>query len=1093
MDLGKGKPTSTCTNCKKRKVKCDRRVPCGACIKIKSGFSCHYETKWKSISFNGGEGDSSDVVHNNNNLNNNFNNKNNNNNDNHDPAYANELTILKSRLKELESSLESLASHKQSAGDTKNSVGPAPRCSSVSASGAAYTPTKTIGEGSTSLLGAIDYSYVSNPYLLNPRDEDAAVINFYEGYTSIQVRSANRRHNLGPLTWSCTMRKDPWINMIYDIITPARGKLELLLGRNPPTISKKNTTLLTTHDDDDPRNEKTFERIQLETEGYDEVVPLKDIGAKSSNKKGSHREVTSGVASGVSGGASGGASGEAPGGASGEAPEGAAGGAAGGNGLDETREREGHNTDGPRTKKPKVLNVTSITLAKTLFDGRFDPELRLVEQIQTILPVKRVIWSLIGRFFKVLYPFYPFLDEIDFRSRLSAIIGAESFEEEKVKELKIEYRLDLALMATLLVVLRLTYLSLFSNRDCNNSYIMNCTPTDPEEEEKKYLLSNPINVVAIKVAHACLCCFQISVRTNLTVFQATLLLRLYRTLGPEEGDRFDGGELQFSTAMLVQMGYSLGLHREPDNFPDLRIDERTNHLTRKLWYFLILSDLLNAFNSGNPTLIDVKHYDTKEPVATRTNSSLDDFALEESAVDTLKWLDVSLSSIGKILDVIVDIRKYSSINYLTEALNNIEQVLRLDFQVSRRVPRFDTEQTSSTTKYTDVIKTKVFLTLYCSLITIYVHLYLYYERQSKFDYSFFYLKKLLYIIQELIVPLIFEVLLGRFNESGLILNPILLLAIHKCNQVILSCYARVNYVKYAKEKNKNHQKNMDNNLQYRQSYEKYRGLSSKLEAVGSLILSIILKLSSRYYYAWRIQKAHRILFKNYSGTLLYQKVTKTAKTLHSFQFTSTQLEEFDSILNTLMQWLKYIDGYRDNHTKLPRFIDENYDYEFAERKYPEADASTSSLRSEDSCATDPAYVDQMWMSMLAMKNNPSTMPQSQTHTQTQAQAQGLYTQPNANTSEVNVSGERQLPPRSHWSDMPDVYSNPTPKFPSIPSLDQWVGTQYMPTSNHNQVPERPMYTTPYHSITGTNVLNGDSTEEVGAIKDLLSEDIESFF
>lgn len=35
---------------------------------------------------------------------------------------------------------------------------------------------------------------------------------------------------------------------------------------------------------------------------------------------------------------------------------------------------------------------------------------------------------------------------------------------------------------------------------------------------------------------------------------------------PEDGDGADGGDAQVLTAMLIQMAYSLGLNREPDNF-----------------------------------------------------------------------------------------------------------------------------------------------------------------------------------------------------------------------------------------------------------------------------------------------------------------------------------------------------------------------------------------------------------------------------------------------------------------------------------------------------------------------------------------------
>ena len=39
----------------------------------------------------------------------------------------------------------------------------------------------------------------------------------------------------------------------------------------------------------------------------------------------------------------------------------------------------------------------------------------MVEQIKHTIPKKRVIWLLVKRFFRFLYPFFPFLDEVDFK------------------------------------------------------------------------------------------------------------------------------------------------------------------------------------------------------------------------------------------------------------------------------------------------------------------------------------------------------------------------------------------------------------------------------------------------------------------------------------------------------------------------------------------------------------------------------------------------------------------------------------------------------------------------------------------------------
>ena len=121
---------------------------------------------------------------------------------------------------------------------------------------------------------------------------------------------------------------------------------------------------------------------------------------------------------------------------------------------------------------------------------------------------------------------------------------------------------------------------IFNNRNCVNEFIMN----SEEETVAKYIMQNPINLSTIEVANSCIQCFQFTRKSNITVFQAMLYMRIYRNCAPEESDGIDGGDSQVATALLVQMAYSLGLNREPDKF-DVCNDEKVNHLGRKMWSF----------------------------------------------------------------------------------------------------------------------------------------------------------------------------------------------------------------------------------------------------------------------------------------------------------------------------------------------------------------------------------------------------------------------------------------------------------------------------------------------------------------------------
>ena len=65
--------------------------------------------------------------------------------------------------------------------------------------------------------------------------------------------------------------------------------------------------------------------------------------------------------------------------------------------------------------------------------------------------------------------------------------------------------------------------------------------------------------------------------------------------------------------MLVQMAYSLGLHRDPDNVPDSSKDQKLNNLGRKIWYMVLVQDFSNAMSSGSMLCVNVDSFDTKIP------------------------------------------------------------------------------------------------------------------------------------------------------------------------------------------------------------------------------------------------------------------------------------------------------------------------------------------------------------------------------------------------------------------------------------------------------------------------------------------------
>lgn len=84
-------------------------------------------------------------------------------------------------------------------------------------------------------------------------------------------------------------------------------------------------------------------------------------------------------------------------------------------------------------------------------------------------------------------------------------------------------------------------------------------------------------------------------KVHFSVFQCTLYLKLYQTFASEEGDGADGADSQIFNGVLIHMAYSLGIHREPRQFKHGFKDEKHNNLCRKIWHYLVFSDITHTF------------------------------------------------------------------------------------------------------------------------------------------------------------------------------------------------------------------------------------------------------------------------------------------------------------------------------------------------------------------------------------------------------------------------------------------------------------------------------------------------------------------
>lgn len=898
-----------CDNCKKKKIRCDKGHPCSQCIRAKITSSCVYQNNGISendsnngslpyihsaknpMTFAASDGGMSNGKHSN---------------ISHNPNTPEEVTIpkeelddLKGRLQQIESLLKALTSQSKldpkfndikllGAGDSvgiksemmspigspiKLSPYPVKKnnasiqlppinwnmldINSGKAEGAqcdilfGNTPSSVDSLNSSSTQSTrssrSDRESLSG---INPYGDENETINFYENYTSIHVQEPMRRISFGPFAWSSLMKKDSGLRILWDYMIEQKEKssrennFSMMFSQSRHEVTQENTNVITStfYGDKSDNAEAYFKKRALETDGYDDMVPYTNVLKARTDLY---------------------------------------------------------------NKKPK-LNENALPLGLTFYEGQAGKELRLsdkiqlhlIDKIQIILPTRKVIWKLIDRYFAWLYPFMPFIDEESLIRDISKILGPKSFEDTKIQQVKVERRLDLAHIGILLVVLRLSYLSLFCNKSSVNEERLNTTDPSPEAQDIKFLLSNPININTIDVAQFCLDQFQLLRKSSFPVLQLGLYMRLYHMYAPEDGDGADGGDAQVLTAMLIQMAYSLGLNREPDNFPDVCNDPKMNHLGRKIWHSLCFLDSYLGFCFGNPLSVDSMFFDTKIPFLEEGNENTLDPSMDKNVTQAFFSCGGACIRMREILLLVLNVNGKTKMSELTKLLSDLEIILNDEYGNLDECLK-PLEKNCHAYVFTRNFRTKIYLSINAFFVSLYFHLYLYYEEKDV-NLSFFYLKKMILIATRDIMPRYFDLLGNSDMICDFVINPTLEMTIHKSNQVNLACLVKTNFIIYSMTRDNRHNEKMIIDLEYRLNFRLLCKLSMYLTRCAEFSIEAISKISNRYYYAWRITKGHTYLLKTITNKDFYVDKYEEASHLCVQRFTIEQMEELIKICETTL-------------------------------------------------------------------------------------------------------------------------------------------------------------------------------------------------
>lgn len=414
---------------------------------------------------------------------------------------------------------------------------------------------------------------------------------------------------------------------------------------------------------------------------------------------------------------------------------------------------------------PPIARLSAAHLKKVDYDSMSHKE--IIQRVAKLLPPRHIIFQFVNKFFKHIYPIIPIIDEGNFKNHLEEILSSNvdplTIDTSPLK-IKVSKPSDYCYLGITILILRLTWLSLPANR-CElklgafDSSSM-ATPGSPSSVSSTSSLSSSANikednilinydtpVECLELVKDYLIKFdKISSisnnNINLTTIQFAVFYKMYMSNSPTEGfvvpkknavhsisdsNAHDNESNQILLSSIIQMAFSCGLHRDPDNFPQLNVvstyhnkesgttlkeattelpedgskanegesknkdnqvaTERFKHTWRKIWYYIVHLDVEQSLALGSPRLLrNMKDFsDTKLPSASKIDYVRDIKELVIIKNFTLFWqIDlIIIAVLNHILNVFLakNVRKFEldalieSLKDLTYGRKNISDII----------------------------------------------------------------------------------------------------------------------------------------------------------------------------------------------------------------------------------------------------------------------------------------------------------------------------------------------------------------------------------------------------------------------------------
>lgn len=527
----------------------------------------------------------------------------------------------------------------------------------------------------------------------------------------------------------------------------------------------------------------------------------------------------------------------------------------------------------------------------------------LLEQIKQVLPDRRTLNILVDIFFENLFPFFPILDESAFRADIFRLVEINTSDKSngEIRDIVLGSKHDLAFLATLLITLRLSYLSLFSYLIEKNEEFLKSEDSSMNSKNRRLLMEHPIPIEAINIAELCLKEFDLTTESCLALFQSLCIMHIYHKHAPEE-DPSNNHQSTISIGILYQMANSLFLNRDPEyilHFSERKADERIDMLKRNLWYYLVCADIDDSIVFGSEIYTVESNYDTKKPFLSEDSSKISE--IEKQTIIAFDKLYPVLMSAHGILALIFRVKSEMKFSDLAQRLTDFEIL------VEKTLGNMGTYLVSNNC-YPEFFKIQKFkLYLYCKLMLLYIYycFFLYFENRNV-QLNIFYLKKLWTIVYDELGYSCDNFLYyceGLFGSGFvLIVTPIFE---YLTRMRMLFCQFRVRLTSTLRSIsmhtfNKSLVKNSLIKL-YSKSLNALINIISELEMSSESTMS---NLSDRYFYAWKSFQSYRYGRNILDDHTLYE-IDEESSSNANLKYSLDELQQLENLLRHVLGLMNY--------------------------------------------------------------------------------------------------------------------------------------------------------------------------------------------